>query len=787
MTTYVCSNCGERNAPGTTFCVNCHAFLAWDEVEGSDDERDAANKAGEATVIPAHTDKRKRQQYEEHDVGTVLRPAGSFTEDELPETGDSGLQISAEQKSVTVAATGEPATLAVQVINTSMIVDSYVVEAPGAPAWLIVESDEAHLLPGSEGTLTVRMRVNSTTLLPAQQIDLRLRVHSVTQASVRQDLPIQVTVPIVDIPVQLRAEPRLLRIKDTDSGRCTIEVDNSRSNRPMLLRFSGSDAEQAVKFDFDPPIVDVGPGASASVVLNLTSTQPEPGQELTRQLTITANDGQRNIETAVTLQQATSVEVEDPPVTLEAQPSLVRVRDSTTGVARIAANNQGGSHWAHLQFKASDPEQVVQVTWSGPELHVPPGGTAYLDAQFEAPLPDAGTEANRTITVSASDGRRTLTATVTFVQTVSASPMTTLALRLEPSIVRVRDVDSAMVQLLIDNQRGRAAVRVYLGGSDPERAVRFSFAQPVVDVGPGQVQVVGLRLDSWRPPPGQEWTRQLTVTAGDGQATVETTGSLVQESSRAAIESLGVRLDPSVLRLANRSEGRLAVVVDNRNGAQPVRISLRGDDPENILRFSFAPAVVDVPPGHVVSSLVRVRSPRPRGGTQVTRPFMITATDGRSETQADGSVIQSASSWRPVARALFTLLGGLAMILGAFRPWLLVSDVLGVEIDIRNLVGLFGVDDLAAALRVRSDIVDLVAPVVSPGLALVGLGVLVIFGLTGRTGRLSRLAAVLGALIVVGTLITIAISGNDATPAFGALLALAGCIAGYIGGKLVPR
>ena len=67
VTTYVCSNCGERNAPGTTFCVNCHAFLAWDEVEGSDDERDAANKAGEATVIPAHTNKGKPQQYEEHD------------------------------------------------------------------------------------------------------------------------------------------------------------------------------------------------------------------------------------------------------------------------------------------------------------------------------------------------------------------------------------------------------------------------------------------------------------------------------------------------------------------------------------------------------------------------------------------------------------------------------------------------------------------------------------------------------------------------------------------------
>ena len=82
---------------------------------------------------------------------------------------------------------------------------------------------------------------------------------------------------------------------------------------------------------------------------------------------------------------------------------------------------------------------------------------------------------------------------------------------------------------------------------------------------------------------------------------------------------------------------------------------------------------------------------------------------------------------------------------------------------------------------------DLVAPVISPGLAVLGLGVLVIFGLTGRSGRLSRLAALLGALIVVGMLVTFAVSGNDGTPALGALLALAGCIAGYIGGKLIPR
>ena len=45
---------------------------------------------------------------------------------------------------------------------------------------------------------------------------------------------------------------------------------------------------------------------------------------------------------------------------------------------------------------------------------------------------------------------------------------------------------------------------------------------------------VFLRLDSWRPPPGQEWIRQFTVTASDGYTTVDTSGSLVQASSPAA-------------------------------------------------------------------------------------------------------------------------------------------------------------------------------------------------------------------------------------------------------------
>jgi hypothetical protein len=233
-------------------------------------------------------------------------------------------------------------------------------------------------------------------------------------------------------------------------------------------------------------------------------------------------------------QHSTSVRVEDPMITLEVEPSLVHVLDSTVGLARVIAENRSGRDWAHVMLEGSDPERIVRVSLAASELHVRPGGTAQTDARLEAPLPEAGTEVSRTVTFSAMDGRRTSTVTATFVQVASASPMSSLAVRIEPSTLRVSDVDSATLQVILDNRRGLSGVRIFLDGSDPEQAIRFTFSLPVVDLGPGQVVEVFLRLDSWRPPPGQEWVRQFTVTASDGYTTVDTSGSLVQASSPAA-------------------------------------------------------------------------------------------------------------------------------------------------------------------------------------------------------------------------------------------------------------
>ena len=310
------------------------------------------------------------------------------------------------------------------------------------------------------------------------------------------------------------------------------------------------------------------------------------------------------------------------------------------------------------------------------------------------------------MTFSAMDGRRTSTATATFVQAASASPMSTLAVRIEPSTLRVSDVDSATLQVILDNRRGLSGVRIFLDGSDPERAIRFTFSLPVVDLGPGQVVEVFLRLDSWRPPPGQEWTRQFTVTASDGYTTVDTSGSLVQASSPAATAT--------------------------------------------------------------------VTAPRAASGQQVTPTFTIAAFDDRSEAHAQGSLIQSSEERRPLARLLLTLFGALAMILGVFLPWGASSNQRGVDLTVNTFAQAFG-----ASLNLGG-----AEFVISVGLAILALAMLMIFGLSGRSGRLSRLSALTAVLLLVGTFVAIAVAGGDIGPGRGAILVLAGCIAGYVGGVL---
>ena len=265
-----------------------------------------------------------------------------------------------------------------------------------------------------------------------------------------------------------------------------------------------------------------------------------------------------------------------------------------------------------------------------------------------------------------------------------------------------------MVRLTIGNQAGRQWATVRLDAADPERLVHAGWSASEVRVPPGGSTDVDVRLTCPAIEPGTEVMREVALVASDGQRTARTPVTLRQSASVSPMTTLAVRLDPSVVRLSNRRRGSSAVIVDNGQGRAPIRVWLRGDDPENVLAFTFTPAELEIPAGQSVTSRMTFSAPRAPSGREITRSFTVAATDGRSAATNTGSIIQSASDRRPWARVLLTIGGAVAILLGVMLPF---AD---------RVVTALGLDDDAVeqALRQRNLQVELGD---LPGLLSVGL------------------------------------------------------------------
>jgi len=351
-------------------------------------------------------------------------------------------------------------------------------------------------------------------------------------------------------------------------------------------------------------------------------------------------------------------------------------------------------------------------------------------------------------------------------------------LRTEPSVVRIRDIDVARFVVVVDNSSANRPARVRLTGTDPELAVGFHFDPEVVTIGPGESTRVQVATTSRPPDPGTEITRSLSISATEGTGRVARTQlSLVHTASPSPMATLAVQLDPSVLRLGSGRHGSARVVVDNRRGHSAARVRLRGNDPENVVSFGFEPPELSVGPGQVLATRVRMSTPRPPGGREVNRSVTIEVTDGRTSVTTGGAIIQSIGDRRPWVRVVLTLLGAVAMIIGAMLPLRAVSARSSFAVNADAVAGLFDSQ------------VDLVGleQLVSFGLVIMVLAGLMAFGLTGRSGRLTRYAAVLAVLLTVALLVTIGVAGRDAAPGAGAIVIGLGVVLGYVGGLLARR
>ncbi len=529
--------------------------------------------------------------------------------------------MTADPTAVVVTPGGDPEIIEVRVHNLSPIVDAYVVEIVDPPSWLTTTTAEVRLLPTTNDLARVTLAIGPGALVPAGAVELVIRVRSQAHPEIWLTEPVEVTVPAIEAPIGLRLEPSMVRAKDAEPGRLQATVDNKGSNQRRRVTLSARDLEGVVRFTFSPSVLDLEPGQSAAAQLQVQAPKPEAGQQVTRQLTVVASDGNSEVEATATFVQVAAA---DTPLALRLEPTLLRVRDGDSGTLEAVLDNRRGTRTRRVFLSGRDPEGLVTFTFSPPSLDVFAGESVMARVRLAAPPPEAGAEATRTVTVLAtSDGSADVEATATFVQATSA--IAPLLVQLDPAVVRVRDSVSGTFEAIIDNRGGRRVRRVSLTGRDPERLVRFTFTPPSLDVLPDTIGRARIVVQAPPPDPGQDATRQLTISASDGGAPVEITGTFVQTTSVSA--PVVVKLEPSLVRVRDSPVGQFQVIADNRHGIRGRRVSLAGSDPERAVGFSFWPPVLEIGPGEIGRATARIEAyppepgaPKPPGSSSSPRP-----------------------------------------------------------------------------------------------------------------------------------------------------------------------
>lgn len=457
-----------------------------------------------------------------------------------------------------------------------------------------------------------------------------------------------------------------------------------------------------------------------------------------------------------------------PPVTIRTRPAVVRLVDETTGRIEVILDNSGSNHSRRLVIAGSDQEDVVRFEFSSATVDVAAGGNATVDVRFTVPDIHDGENRTRQLTLSATEDDNTAEAAVTVNQERNAA--VPLPMRLEPSVLRVRDCPIADVSLLIDNREGTRDRTLRLIGRDSEGAVQFSFATPEILARAGQMTTTRLSVSASSPPSGSEVSRQFAVVAADGAKESEASGTFVQVTSEPPIKTATLQLAPDTLR-RKKANGRYRVFLQNNDNSRWLDAQLYGSDQERMVRFAFSPPRIELPPGGSTWGWVGVAAPLPKRGAEVSRRIEVEASDGRESISTPGTFIQSTSDWVPIVRFLLTVIGALVVIIGACTPWMsLLPDYYVTELP-----------NIGAA----KDIVEKTQPATRA--AIIILAVTMLIGVSDKGGKATMSAAVSIVTVIVGYFVFVISKAPTGNPMYGAVMVVAGAALGFLGGVLAKR
>lgn len=170
------------------------------------------------------------------------------------------------------AGPGDAVAIEVTVRNTSDIVEHYVIDTLGLPDGAVASSepDVTKLRPGETGTATVRLAVGNEPPAAAGLYVLGVVVRSRYRDEVSRCEELPLSVAQVD-SVMVRVEPEIAT--GGRSAQYTVEVANG-GNTPVRLRLSSTDPERKVTAAFQPPTLDLPPGAVGRAHLSVRAAVP---------------------------------------------------------------------------------------------------------------------------------------------------------------------------------------------------------------------------------------------------------------------------------------------------------------------------------------------------------------------------------------------------------------------------------------------------------------------------------------------------------------------------------
>jgi hypothetical protein len=414
------------------------------------------------------------------------------------------------------------------------------------------------------------------------------------------------------------------------------------------------------------PEITLMPGATELITATFAMA---PGAQIPAQ-TITVGlrvCSQRDAAQFTELPISVTVPPSGSAVTVTTRPTAVRLVDQNTGSVEVLLDNTSSNYPHHVALAGSDSEGKVRFTFSPPRLILEPGQTTKALAEFTVPEVRAGETQVRQLTITASDDNTTAEATVIVNQerTVAAP----LRLRMDPSSPHVRDSDSTVVTLIVDNRGPTTARTVQFEGRDPQGVVRFAFANRTLSVPADRAVTTSVRISAPPPPPGKESSKPFSVVATYGDGEVEVTGTFAQSTSVTAYSVSRLTVTPETLR-SDKRQGQLQFCIENRHESQWLQAGMSGTDLEGVVQFGFSPPGFDVPPGGVAWGLVSVSAPNPaKRGEEATRQLEITGSNEHESLTTKATFIHSGWDWIPIVQVALIVFGGVLAMWGAAEPW----------------------------------------------------------------------------------------------------------------------